>query len=61
MKRHLIYLFSFLMLVPVVSSSRAYGQACGCAGSPLLVSLENPYTPAGSWDFGLKYEYNEII
>jgi len=38
----------------------ASGQACSCGGAPLMGSLELPTAPAGSWQFGLTYEYHAI-
>ena len=60
MRRYFLHVFTVLLFIRIFGTNSAFGQACGCAGSPLLGSLENPSTPKGSWDFGLNYEYNEL-
>lgn len=41
-------------------TSSLYAQTCGCADAPLMSSLDASATPAGSWQFGLTYQYNLI-
>ena len=46
-------------LIPI-GKPIANAQTCGCAEAPLMSSLDTPATAAGSWQFGLTYQYNSI-
>jgi hypothetical protein len=49
-----------LVLLLAVIARVASGQACSCAGAPVVGSLELPSTPSGTWQIGLSYEYSLI-
>lgn len=43
-----------------VAAGHATAQTCSCAKTPVGSSLERPMMEAGTWQFGLTYEYHPI-
>jgi len=49
-----------LALLFVVGWQTSFGQACSCAGAPLMGALETAASRAGDWQVGLTYEFSSI-
>ncbi len=53
-------LAGIIFILIAIKPSNLYAQTCSCGGPPLLGSLESPATAAGTWRFGLSYEFSSI-